>query len=125
MGCTTSKIPGDNLMAALAVSGLNYFSKAQGADNVKYCFIKVLQSVQAYQSGRTFYAYKQGDAINDASQMKSSRSGKVYIGLLNDNATEPIDVTVKASAVVLNQQWETRIVDKLDVTSIKEPYLNK
>lgn len=125
MGCTPSKIPGYNLMAALAVSGISYFSKAQGADNVKYSFIKDLNSVQAYQSGRTFYPYKQGDAINDASQMKSPRSGKVYIGLLNDNATEPIDVMVKASAVVLNQQWETRMVDKLSVKSTTEPYLNK
>ncbi|NMC59837.1 MAG: hypothetical protein GYA51_10720 [Candidatus Methanofastidiosa archaeon] len=118
-----SKIPGYGSMAALALYGMNVFNKVQGRDNVKYWFITDWDNVQLFESGNEFYQYKQGNVVNDASQMKSPLSGKVYIGLLNDNVMEPIEVMVKVTAIVVNQQWATHTIQLMKVENKKEPYL--
>jgi hypothetical protein len=117
------KIPGWGPLAALALYGTNYFNKVQGEDNVKYWFISNWENVQFFEAGQSFLQYKQGDVVNDASQMKSPLSGKLYLGLLNDNVMDPIDVTVKITAVSVTQQWGMRTVQKMSVSSREEPYL--
>lgn len=121
---SVSKIPGYGSMAALALYGLNYFNKVQGKDNVKYWFISDWNSVLLFNSGQAFYQYKQGDVINDASQMKVPVEGKVFIGLMNDNVVEPIDVMVKVSAITMTQQWGRRVVKKMNVSAGQVAYLN-
>ncbi|MBI3511078.1 MAG: hypothetical protein HY064_10480 [Bacteroidetes bacterium] len=116
------KIPG-GAMAALALYGMNYFKQVGGADNVKYDFITDWPNVQAFMAGQTYYQYKQGDVINDASQMKKPLQGKVYLGLYNDNITDPIEVTVKVNAITVLQNWGTRTIQKMNVNSHEEAYL--
>jgi hypothetical protein len=118
-----SKIPGYGSMAALALYGINYFSKVNGEDNVKYAFITNWDNVLAFKAGQAYYQYKQGDVVNDASQMKSPRSGKVYLGLYNDNVMDPIEVMVKVTAITVTEQWGTRTVQKMNVNSRQEAYL--
>lgn len=119
-----STIPGYTVMAALALQGLNYFNRIQGEDNIRYSFLRDANSATAFREGReTAAAYKTADVINDAAQMKSPTYGKVYLGLLNDNLTEPVRVMVKVHAVVLNQQWDYRTVDRMNVHSRTEPYM--
>jgi hypothetical protein len=116
-------IPGYGTMAALALTGINYFSKVQGADNVKYFFITNGDNVILFNSNQQFYQYKQGDVVNDASKMTKPLDGKVYLGLLNDNISTAIEVIIKISAITVNQVWETRIVQKSNITSRQELYL--
>ena len=116
-------IPGYGTMAALALTGINYFSKVQGADNVKYFFITNGDNVILFNSNQQFYQYKQGDIVNDASKMTKPLDGKVYLGLLNDNISTAIEVIIKISAITVNQVWETRIVQKSNITSRQELYL--
>ncbi len=115
-------LAGGSPLAGLAIGSLNYFSKIQGEDNVKYYFLADHASVQLFKAGQPFYQYKQGDVVNDASRMTQPLVGKVYLMLSNDNIMEPIDVTVKASAVVVKQQWETRQVKVPQVAQRKEAY---
>lgn len=117
------RIPGYGTMAALALQGVNYFNKVQGEDNVKYWFITDWDNVLLFKNGNTFYQYKQGDVVNDASQMKSPKQGMVYLGLLNDNIAEPIDVIIKATAIVVTQQWGVRTIQKMHVNSREVVYL--
>jgi hypothetical protein len=119
-----SSIPGYSVMAALALQGLNYFNRISGEDNVKYSFLRDANSATAFREGRdaAAYAYKTADVINDAAQMKTPAYGKVYLGLLNDNLTETVRVMVKVHAVVLNQQWNYRTVDRMNIRSRTEPY---
>jgi len=121
---TVSNIPGYTVMAALALQGLNYFNRIQGEDNIRYSFLRDANSATAFREGRetAATAYKSADVINDAAQMKSPTYGKVYLGLLNDNLTEPVRVMVKVHAVILNQQWDYRTVDRMNVRSRTEPY---
>ncbi len=118
-----SKIAGYGTMAALAIYGINTFSKVQGRDNVKYWFIPDWQSVLQFQAGGSFNQYKQGDVINEAAQMKAPLSGPVYIGLFNDNMVEPIEVVFKVTAVQVKQQWATRTVNQPQVTVTQVAYL--
>lgn len=116
-------IPGYGTMAALALTGINYFSKVQGADNVKYYFITNADNVLLFNSNQPFYQYKQGDVVNDASKMIKPLAGKVYLGLINDNISTAIEVTVKITSITVIQEWETRIIQKQNITSRQEFYL--
>ncbi len=118
-----SGIPGYGIMAALALTGINYFTKVQGSDNVKYYFITDWDNVLLFESDQTFYHYKQGDVVNDASRMTQPLSGKVYLGLFNDNIRDAIEVIVKVTAISVSQQWGTRTIQKMEISPREEHYL--
>lgn len=117
---SVSSMPGYSALAALALYGKNYFLKTQGLDNVKYWFITDLDNVHLFKTNRTFKQYKKGDVINDADQMQTPRSGKIYLGLYNDNLKDAIDVTVKVTAIVVTERWKTKPVQQMNVTSRQE-----
>ncbi len=114
-----SKFPGYGSMAALALYGINAFDKAQGDDNVRYWFVPDWDNVQKFRAGSRFVHYKQGDVVNDAVQMKSPLSGKVFLALENDNMVQSIDVLVKITAVQLKQKWASRTVQFLSIPNTK------
>jgi len=110
-------------MAALAFTGISYFNKVQGEDNVKYWFINGIDNVNLFQSGQQFYYSKMGDVVNEASQMTTPLSGKIYLALLNDNTIDPIKVTLTVTAIQLFEHWETRTVQVMNVAERQEAYL--
>lgn len=120
-----SKIPEYGPMAALALTGVSYFNKVQGEDNIKYWFLTDKNSADYFNMGLITSPnnYKKGDVINEASQMKSPLRGKIYLGLLNDNTMDPIVVTIKVTAILLVQQWNTRTVQVMSINTRHEPYL--
>jgi hypothetical protein len=118
-----SKIEGYGAMAALAIYGLNLFAQAQGSDNVKYWLIPDWNNVMLFQSRQQFQTYKVGDVVNDASKMIHPVVGRVYLGLMNDNILEPIEVIIKVTAFRVIQSWSTRIVQKQVITQRTEPFL--
>lgn len=120
---SVSNIPGYGTMAALAIHGLNTFSKVQGRDNVKYWFIPDWDNVLLFQAGQSFHYFKAGDVINEASQMKEPLQGKVHLGLLNDNLVGPIEVIVVVTAVQVRQDWGWRTKRLASYTKREEPYL--
>ncbi len=122
-GKAAALIPGYGPMAVLALTGVSYMNKVQGLDNVKYWFLSSAEDVQLFYANQTFYQYKKGDVINEASQMKSPLSGRIYLALLNDNTIDPIQVTIKATAVIVTKTYATRPKEVMTVTSHEEAYL--
>lgn len=120
---TVSNIPGYGPMAALALTGISYFNKVQGEDNVKYWFINDANNAALFNAGQAFMQYKKGDVINEASQMKSPLSGKIYLALLNDNTVDPIRVTIKITSIQVVNKWGTRIIRVMKVSNQQIPYL--
>jgi hypothetical protein len=118
-----SKIANLDPMAALALTGVSFFNKAQGDDNVKYWFLNNTQSVASFEAQKTFNWYKKGDVTNEASQMKAPLKGKVYLALLNDNTFDPIKLTLKVTAIVVKQKYQTQSVNKMIISNKGEPYL--
>jgi hypothetical protein len=117
-----SQIPGYGPLAAMALTGVSYFSKVQGEDNVKYWFLDAPNAV-LFNSGSNFTYYKHGDVISEASQMRNPLKGKVHLALLNDNIMDPISVTVRAAAIQVVQKWDTRIIQVMSIKNRQEPYL--
>lgn len=118
-----SQIPGYGIMAALALYGINAFQLIQGEDNVKYVFINDSKNANLFLIGQSYKYYQQGNVLSDASQMKSPLSGKVYLGLKNDNLIEPIAVKINITAVVIHQKWGLIPAQVNRVISRVEPYL--
>jgi len=112
-----------NPMAALALTGVSYFSKTQGEDNVKYWFLSDQNSVTLFNTGQQFYTYKSGDVITEASQMKTPLNGRVYLALLNDNTFEPISLMIRVTAIQQIDHWKERTVQLMKVSERQEPYL--
>jgi len=116
-------IPGYGTMAALAMYGINTFQLIQGEDNVKYSFIPDAKNAILYKSGKGFKLYHRGNVLNDASQMKEPLTGKIYLGLLNDNLMESIEVKVNVTAIVVKQKWATQISSIRSISIRQEAYL--
>ncbi len=116
-------VPGYGPMIVLALTGVNYMNKIQGADNVKYWFLSSYEDALRFNAGETFYQYKMGDVVNEATQMKSPLQGRIYLALSNDNTVDPIQVTLKASAVIVTKTYATRPKEVMTVTGHEEPYL--
>ena len=118
-----SKIPEYGNMAALALTGVSYFSKIQGEDNVKFSILNDSAQLALLQADQPFASIKSGDVLSEAVQMREPLSGKIYIVLWNDNLIEPIKVTVMVTAVTVNQVFEDRMVQKMHLEARQEPYL--
>ena len=118
-----SHIPGYGTMAALALYGFNAFSMIQGEDNVRFWFMNDETSASMFKLGKKFRNFKQGDVLNDAAQMKTPVSGKIHLGLLNDNLVEPINVTVSVTAIVVTERNSVRNNKFMKIVSREEAYL--
>jgi len=46
-----------------------------------------------------------------------------HVCLSNDNAITGVEVSVKITAVIVNQEWGTRPIQRLHVTTRQEAYL--
>jgi hypothetical protein len=117
-----SKIPNYGPLAALALNGASYLVSIQTGENVKYWFVDGTNQ-SLFNSGQQFMYFKNGNVINDFSRMTSPLSGQYFLCLYNDNNLQAIDVTIKITAVCINEQWGTRSVRKMNVTTFKVPYL--
>jgi hypothetical protein len=120
---TASHIPGYGTMAALALYGINVFSLIQGEDNVKFWFIGDEINASMFTFGEEFKSFKHGNVLNDAAQMKKPLTGKIYLGLLNDNLIEPINVTLSVTAIVVTEQNSVKNNRIMSITGRKEAYL--
>ena len=121
--CVASHIPGYGTMAALALYGINAFSLIQGEDNVKFWFMDDEINASLFKFGKKFRSFKQGDVLNDATQLKKPLTGKIYLGLVNDNLIETINVTVSVTAIVVTEQNTVRNNKIMRITAREEAYL--
>ncbi len=117
------KIPGYGPLAYLALSGVPYFVKVMGGDNVQYYCLTDDTNAQLFDYGKPFRTIKSGDVTNEMAQMPYAQTGRVYFGLVNDNLLEPISVNLKVVAVTVKQQWAIREIKKMNVLNRQEAYL--
>jgi hypothetical protein len=120
--CGENKMQGYGAMAAMAITGKNYFDAVNNGNRIKYWFINDYNNALLFQQEKSFLQYKQGNVVNEASRMKQPLQGKTYLGFVNENTTE-LEVLVKATAVTVLSQYNTRTVQRLNVNTRQEPYL--
>ena len=119
---TLLNIPNYGPLAVLALNGVSYFNSLQGENNVKYWFMGDFKNVELFESRLEHGSFKKGDVVTEAAQMQK-RNGKVYLGLLNDNHVDPIQVLVKIVAVNVKQVWGEKTVQVMNVTNKEDLYL--
>jgi hypothetical protein len=108
-------------MAALALGGVSYLTTLQKGEDVDF-YLMDNTNYPLFQAGQQFSYYKKGRVISDFSQMSLPR-GSYVIYLSNDNMVTPISVSVKVVAIVVNEVWATRPIQKMDVVSRQEPFM--
>ena len=55
--------------------------------------------------------------------MTTNLKGTYHFCFSNDNAVTGVTVTVKVTAIAVSENWGTRPVQKMNVTSRQVPYL--
>ncbi len=117
-----SLIPGYGPMAALALNSVSYLTAMQGAEDIDY-YIVDPSNVVLLKQGAPFYTIKSNKVINDFSRMQAPLKGNYYMCLVNDNAITGVSVTVKITAIAINQQWGTRPIQKMNIKANQVAYL--
>ncbi len=116
-------IPGYGPLAYLALSGIPYFIKSMGEDNVKYYCIVDDMNAQLFADRKAFRYMKGGDVINEMARMPTLQNRRVYFAMVNDNIVESILVNLKVVAITVKQQWGMREIKKINILSRQEAYL--
>ena len=111
------------LLASVALKGASLFVTPSKGDNVKYWFIPDYQNAQQFMNGNAFLQYDKGDGIIASKKMVYPLTGTFYLGLLNDNIKDGINVIIKGIAVTTKKNWQTRAVKKYKVKKWQIPYL--
>jgi hypothetical protein len=121
-GPIVSRIPGYGPMAALALGGASFLTAAQTGEDIDYYIVQG-ENVNLFGANQQFYYVKKGKVINDYSRMTENYKGQYHVCLMNDNAITGVSVAVKITAIVVKEEWGTRPIQKMHVTSREEAYL--
>lgn len=117
-----AKIPDYGPLAALALGSASYLTQLQSGEDIDF-YIVDGNNVNLFLSGQQFYYVKKGKVINDFSRMTTPLEGSYHVCLSNDNAITGVTVAVKIAAIVVTEQWETRSIQKMNVTGRQVSYL--
>jgi hypothetical protein len=121
-GPIVSRIPGYGPMAALALGGASFLTAAQTGEDIDYYIVQG-ENVNLFGANQQFYYVKKGKVINDYSRMTENYKGQYHVCLMNDNAITGVSVAVKITAIVVKEEWGTRPIQKMHVSSHEEAYL--
>lgn len=103
-------------LASLALGGASYIAQLQSGEDIDFYIVNGA-NVNLFMGGQAFNYIKKGKVINDYSRMTSPLKGMYHVCLYNDNAVTGVNVTVKITAIIVNQQWGTRPIQKMHVAS--------
>jgi len=115
------KFPFYNILSAIALTNPTIIPKLETGEDINY-WITDGENTSLFNSGSQFRYIKKGKVINDYSRM-DKRKGNIYFCFSNDNATEPVTVTIKITAVQVNEKLETRQGRRMIITPRNKMYL--
>ncbi len=119
-----ASIPGYGPLAALALGSTSFLSQMQKGEDIDF-YITDTDNATLFHAGQQFRAIKYGKVINDFSRMAAPLSGMLHVCLANDNAITGVMVSVKITAIQLEEEWGTRQVQRMQVTPRQVAYLKK
>jgi len=119
-----NRLTGYNPLAALALGLPNYLAVAQSGEDIDY-YIVVNENANLFRSGQQFYYLKKGKVVNAFSRVDQVSKDNFHVCLSNDNAVTGVTVSVKVTAIVINEQWGNRTVQVPRITQHHEAYLKE
>ena len=120
-GSVIAKSPMYGPLAALSINTPSYLTKLPSGEDINYWIVEGDNS-NLFLNGAQFRYIKKGKAINDFSRM-DYRKGSLFFCFSNDNATEPVTVTVKITAIHVNEILDTRPGKSMQIVPKTEMYL--
>ena len=120
-----SRIPDYGPMIALALEGLNYFTLSSSGDNVQYALMNDEKEANNFRENKKYIYLRNGNIVTDFARMYNPLKGKVYLGLLNDNIHDAIDVNIKVVAVVVKETVSIKEYRKPHISPKNTPVVSE
>lgn len=117
-----SQIPGYGPLAALALGSASYLTALQSGEDIDFYIVEG-NNVNLFLAGQQFYYVKKGKVINDYARMLTPLSGTYHVCLSNDNAITGVSVAVKITAIVVEELWGKRPLQRMHISSQQIAYL--
>jgi len=117
-----SRMPGYGPLAALALGSASYLTTLQSGEDIDFYIVEG-NNVNLFLANQQFYYIKKGKVINDYTRMLTPLSGTYHLCLSNDNAITGVTVAVKITAIIVNEQWGQRPVQRMHISSHQVAYL--
>lgn len=99
LASTTANLLSLNPLVGFAIGTVGILIVPTSGDDVNYAFISDYDNAQAFMNSKTYSQFQQGKSIAAYGKMDKMPNGRFYIGLLNDNAIQAIDVDVKIAVI--------------------------
>ena len=115
------KFPKYGPLAAVALNAPSYLSKIDSGQHINYWIVED-ENAELFKNGEQFRFVKKGRGENDFSRMEPG--GRAYFFCLhNDYKDVPVTVTVKITAVLINEKFTSEPVRRMHVTLKKGMHL--
>ena len=108
---STSKFKGYGPLAAEAYGANSYLKKLQSGRHINFWIVEGENS-DLFMNGAQFRYIKKGTVVNDFSRM-DYRKGTLYFCFSNGTSTVPATISVKVTALHINEVLNVRTVQKI------------
>jgi hypothetical protein len=115
------KFPKYGPLAAVALDKQSYLSKIDTGQHINYWIVEN-ENADLFKNGDQFRFIKKGRGINEYSRMEPGDRA-YYFCLHNDYKDAPVTVTVKITAILINEKFSSESVRKMHVTIKKGMHL--
>lgn len=110
-----------NPVAAVALESPSYLVKVDTGIHINYWIVEN-DNADLFITGAQFRFIKKGKVINDFDKMEP-RDRTFYFCLHNDYKEEPVSVSVKITAILINEKLSSRSVQRMHVKTISGMHL--
>src|SRR5690606_7036385 len=118
----SARIDGYSPLAALAIGEASYLTQINNNNTIKY-YIVMNDNARLFRENQPFLSFKSGNVTSYYARMTDQYSGTYHFCLHNDSQLHRKNVSVKVTAVVVNDNWGVKSVEKMFVDERNVPYL--
>ena len=108
-----TKFPAYNPLAAVALDASSHLARLDTGEHINYWIVEN-NNAELFKNGDQFRFIKRGKAINDFAKM-DPRDRAFHFCLHNDRRDAPVTVTVKITAILVNETLTSKEVRKMNV----------
>lgn len=115
------KFPKYGPLAAVAMNAPSYLTKLDTGQHINFWIVED-ENAELFKNGEQFRFVKKGRGINEFSRMEPGNKA-FYFCLHNDYKDTPVTVTVKITAILINEKFMSEPVRRMHVTLKKGMHL--
>ena len=109
------KFPKFGPLAAVAIEAPSYLTRLDTGLHINYWIVEN-DNAELFQNGQQFRFLKKGKGVNDFAKMEPGDRA-FHFCLHNDYKDVPVTVTVKVTAILINEKLSSRSVKKMHITT--------